>query len=237
MDRTDPQFACWHPAQGLSRLRDTFEQRGLVLLQGIASPAEFIGQLGQMGSVYHRQDEDRPGLSHIRPDRSIMARYHFDPEQTALEPHTDRCALAHPPRMLAIWVERQSRIGGTSLFVDGEALYADVAVHCPDIMSTLCRPGAIVYKSDDGDFVESSIFSLAGGRFSIRFKLDKMVYLAPDLAAVLPRFQETIRTSALNLRIASHEGYLIDNLRWLHGRTAFMGERSAWRLLIEELAG
>jgi len=41
-----------------------------------------------------------------------------------------------------------------------------------------------------------------------------------------------VRELSLIKRLRAGQGYLIDNLRWLHGRTYVVGTRSAYRLLL-----
>lgn len=46
----------------------------------------------------------------------------------------------------------------------------------------------------------------------------------PDLKAAALRYQQS-------LPLKPGQGYLLDNERWLHARTAFVGDRVHWRAL------
>jgi hypothetical protein len=113
-------------------------------------------------------------------------------------------------------------------------LFDEVSAQIPAAIEALTRPRSVVFKSENG-LIEGSIFFLCGDNFSVRFRFDRMVYLSPDVASVMPRFLEIIKQFTIMKRLGSDEGYLLDNHRWLHGRTHFSGTRSAYRLLLDDV--
>jgi alpha-ketoglutarate-dependent taurine dioxygenase len=229
--------APWSPAQGVASLRKQFEQHGFVLFRGIGSAATFLELFSRLGRIYRHHDSLENGLTHVRSvamaqtDAADANRRGLT--QDGLTPHTDRSGIDHPPKLLAFWIERQSAVGGASLFVDGHQLFDEVSAKSPAAIEALTRPKSVVFKSEKG-LLESSIFDLREEELRIRFRFDRLVYMSPDVAAVVEDFMGLARDIALKLRLQSDEGYLIDNHRWLHGRTHFTGERSAYRLLLSE---
>lgn len=234
--QTSSSAYTWEPSQGKQRLRREFDRRGLILLKGIKNSEEFLLQLGSLGRIYHHYDSLPNGLTQIKHADDIETREntnHLGFTQEALIPHTDRSGLINPPKLLAFWIEHQSKIGGASLFVDGQQLFDEVSLQDPDAIKALTRPCSVIFKSEKG-LIEGSIFHLQEDNFFIRFRFDRLVYLSPDVASVMPRFLEVLKRCTIKKRLASDEGYLIDNHRWLHGRTHFSGARSAYRLLIND---
>jgi alpha-ketoglutarate-dependent taurine dioxygenase len=231
----------WDPAQGLRRLRHLFNDSGLVMLDGIQDSEHFLDSMKGLGNVHHHVDSLPNGLTHVRSathavDRSEAADLNrLGLTQDGLVPHTDRSSLPNPPRLLAFWIERQSSVGGSTLFVDGHRLFDDLSAREPAAIDVLMRPRSVVFKSEAG-LREGSLFAMNGDRLTVRFRLDRMVYMSPDVAAVVPTLMTLMRASTIKMRLAARQGYLIDNHRWLHGRTHFHGERSAFRLLLDEAA-
>jgi alpha-ketoglutarate-dependent taurine dioxygenase len=228
----------WDPSQGTQRLKKEFDHQGFILLKGIRNSEEFLGQLGNIGRIYHHHDSLPNGLTQIKhandfeEHNNAIDTNRLGLTQDGLVPHTDRSGLINPPKLLAFWIERQSKIGGASLFVDGQQLFDEVSIQDPAAIEALTRPRSVIFKSENG-LMEGSIFHLQNDDFSIRFRFDRMVYLSPDVASVMPRFLNIIKQFTVKKRLESDEGYLIDNHRWLHGRTHFTGERLAYRILLD----
>lgn len=232
-----PELHSWEPSQGIEKLSEEINQRGLVLIKNISKSEQFLVLFSSLGKIYHHADSFSNGLTHIKYDGESVSRSNaaevnkLGLTQGALVPHTDRSGIELPPRLLALWIERQSRIGGASIFADGQQIFEEISAHFPEAIEILSRPKSVVFKSESG-LIEGSIFQICGDEFFMRFRFDRMVYLSPDVAEVMPIFLETLRKCLVKIRLNSNEGYLIDNHKWLHGRTHYSGFRSAYRLLI-----
>src|SRR5690606_7963401 len=73
----------------------------------------------------------------------------------------------------------------------------------------------------------------AGGRWSIRLRLDGLARFSPRAQAHLPALIETVQACSTTMLLGPGEGVLLDNTRWLHGRRPFTGERALLRVLGE----
>lgn len=227
----------WEPAHGAAALADAFAACGLVLLRGITSPAAFRDAATTLGTIYQHPHATASGLTHVHctvPDRdraTAAAHNELGLTNTALTPHTDRAGMAEPPARMAFWLESQPGIGGVSTFVDGHRLIEELSAHDPAAVAALSRPGSVVFKSEAG-LSEGSILTARADRFLLRFRFDHLVYLAPDVAERMPRVIALIHQLTQKRALRAGEGYVLDNHRWLHGRTHFVGARSAYRLLL-----
>ncbi|MCW5256426.1 TauD/TfdA family dioxygenase [Verminephrobacter aporrectodeae] len=228
----------WQASEGISELRAAYRKHGLVMLRNIRSKLEFLNSLSEMGGVYHHPHAEASGLTHVQVVGSSSDHAHAADRNElgltgmALTPHSDRSSMTLPPEFLAFWIESQSCIGGASTFVDGHRLIEEMSAHEPEAVQVLTRPKSVVFKSEEG-LKESSVISLEGDEFLMRFRFDRMVYLSPDVAAVMPKFNALVRQLTMMINLTSGDGYLVNNHRWLHGRTHFAGARSAYRLLMK----
>lgn len=67
----------------------------------------------------------------------------------------------------------------------------------------------------------------------IRFRQDDLARFSPGVTAVLPELLEVIRTRTVRFKLRAGQGYVLQNGRWLHGRTGFTGRRRMHRILGE----
>ena len=229
------EIRSWHVNDNVDVLLDEFSAKGLVLLEGIDKPEVLLRTLSPLGTVYYHRDSLANGLTHVSESGDGLRSAGYDGKlgftQDGLIPHTDRSGAQVPPNILAFWIESQAAISGASLFVDGFVLFEEISYRFPAELAVLCRQNSAVFKSENGYF-ESSIFSVAGESLSIRFRFDQMIFLSPDAAKAVEVMLRVIRELSLVKRLSAGQGYLIDNMRWLHGRTHFVGARSAYRLLL-----
>jgi alpha-ketoglutarate-dependent taurine dioxygenase len=213
-----------------------------VLLRGLRDACHFSETLSTLGNVYRHPHSRSDGLTHLVSESDdfellqAAETNRLGMTESALTPHTDRSGMDDPPRLLGFWIESQSSVGGASTFVDGHRLIEDLSTHEPDSIRILTRPKSVIFRSEDG-LREGEIVELSGEKLRLRFRFDRMVYFAPDVAELIPRLNDLIREQAKLVRLRAGEGYLVDNHRWLHGRTHFSGRRSCYRILLrsEEL--
>jgi len=168
--------------------------------------------------------------------------------------HTDRSGWAKPPAILATALKTPATGGGgASLFVDGREVAQYIRVHEPALydMMVSTSPSHTSFKSDDGSFAarpiivrlqqdqdedqshESSESDEEGGMrdMIIRFRLDGGIRFSPAMLSMLPRLEDLICERAFGVELSAGQGYIVDNHRFLHGRTAFEGDREILRVL------
>lgn len=65
-----------------------------------------------------------------------------------------------------------------------------------------------------------------------RFRFDDSIQLSASLVVLFPRLFEILYRNAFAVELQQGQGYLLDNHRFLHGRTAFTGSRELLRALV-----
>ncbi|MFI5929602.1 TauD/TfdA family dioxygenase [Micromonospora sp. NPDC051543] len=145
----------------------------------------------------------------------------------ALSPHTDRSLHAQPPSVLATLMLTPAMAGGNATLVDGARVLAVVRQHAGDseiadlrLRTATGRPGPAV--------VEISV-----GHARIRYRDDRIAvpYSTDGRMDLVVAIRRLIAETAQTLHLGAGDGYLVHNHRFLHGRTAFTGDRSLARFL------
>lgn len=227
----------------VQRLRGRIGVDGLVVFSGIDSPARMLAAAAEVMRVIPHPDSDHRGLTTLtdlgpageQPNAAGFSR-------RGLAPHTDRSGVADPPPLLMTACARPAGSGGTCLLVDGQAVHEDLARAAPEALPALLRPGSALFGGAAGH-LGSVLVDLthppgtagpAGssrmGRRALRLRLDELVMFSTQAAAWLPVLRATIDRHTPALDLAAQQGYLLDNHRWLHGRTAYTGARILYRL-------
>ncbi|WP_444947438.1 TauD/TfdA family dioxygenase [Micromonospora ureilytica] len=144
-----------------------------------------------------------------------------------LLPHTDRSLHAQPPSVLATLMLAPARAGGSATLVDGSRVL------------TLVR-----HRAEDATIAELRLREAAGrsgpplveftpGHARIRYRDDRVAgpYSADGRTDLVAEFRRLIVDTTRSLHLGSGDGYLVHNHRFMHGRTAFTGDRSIVRFL------
>jgi alpha-ketoglutarate-dependent taurine dioxygenase len=65
----------------------------------------------------------------------------------------------------------------------------------------------------------------------MRFRHDDLARFSPAVISILPQLLELIHARTRRFTLNPGQGYILQNGRWLHGRTAFVGRRQMYRVL------
>ena len=217
-------------------LRERLGQSGLVFFEDIAE-ARLAATLSELGSVCAHPDADEQGTTTLQISRGRGAGPVQDGKlgltPGALFPHTDRSVMDAPPAILAFWCVSPARNGGLSTFVDGRRIYERLRRDRPDAIAILETPGHFLFRYGD-TFCSHSVFEpVPGGRRRLRFRRDNFFYATPSAWRHLERLLALIEENTIQLLLGAGQGYVVQNSRWLHGRTRFLGSRTCKRLLVE----
>jgi alpha-ketoglutarate-dependent taurine dioxygenase len=222
---------------GLEKLKSNLQDQGMVLFK--SENAEELLSIGSsLGSIHFHPDSDATGLTKIShkieyDDINASSKNKLGLTQGELIPHTDRSGVDFPPKYLIFWMEKQANIGGHSLLLDGHEFFEQLSTHGdPASIELLMRPKSVIFRNETS-FLESSFFCKVRDSLMVRFRLDHMVYTSPDVSNILENMVKKILTNSIKLKLQKGEGYILDNHRWLHGRTQFIGDRLAYRLLVD----
>ncbi len=191
------------------------------------------GVLSELGSIISHPDAGADGATAVEAGsgREPVREGRRGLSRQALFPHTDRSVASEPPALLAFWCEAPARHGGFSVFADGRRLHRRLACTRPDTLEALEASGRYLFRYDDAHTGRAVFETMGSGRRRLRYRKDDFLYAAPSAWAHLERFARLIEDNLITVKLGRGQGYIVQNTRWLHGRTAFIGARSCKRLL------
>lgn len=220
------------------RLRQSLATDGLALFSGLHGKERMLDVAAQFMEIVGHPDGNADGLTVLEdlgPAGDAPNGAGFSSRE--LLPHTDRSGTDEPPELLMTSCLRPGSRGGAAILVDGKAVHDDLARSSPGAVEALLRPGTAFFGGDGG--IRTSVFSdltsttrSAAGpvRRQIRLRLDDLALFTCDAAGHVSELRAALRRHARLVPLKSGEGYVLDNHRWLHGRTAFEGPRVLFRL-------
>lgn len=183
-----------------------------------------------LGTVRRHRDGSVDGATVIRPKpHHLSVGDAFT--RRGLPPHTDGSGIRLPPDLVLNQVIRAG-VGGDTTLVDGEAVLAAIARSDPATVRQLATP---MYMFGV-DRLRAPILSVHPVRktLCLRYRDDGLlVPLNIESRRAFHVLQMTIGEHLGRRPLTHGETYLIDNTRFLHGRTAFSGDRIVVRHLID----
>jgi hypothetical protein len=127
---------------------------------------------------------------------------------------------------------RSAGRGGDFVLVDGQAIHDELATTAPDALADLsAQRGA--YFGGAGGVVGNVFEAGTDGLVAMRLRRDELARFAPQTRRRLAVLAEVIDRHAVTVAAAAGCGYVVNNRRWLHGRTAFTGQRVMHRVLVD----
>lgn len=220
-----------HSTDDYRSICDDLRRSGLALIHGRGGGQELVRLGRQLGEIVPHRDSGDGGVTIIE-DRGAHQPGLDGFTQLALRPHTDRSSLVSPPALVITLCANESTTGGSALLVDGRAVYDEMATERASSIEVLSSARTVMFGGADGYL--GSIFSrLPTGRLAIRYRDDSMVRFSPRLTPHLGPLRHAIQRNIVRLPMNAGVGYVVDNLRWLHGREAYQGQRCILRILVD----
>lgn len=230
-------------AQAVDRLRCGVVDTGLVVFGGVRSTAIMLETATAVMQVVSHPDSGEHGVTTLLdrgPGRPQSNSAGFS--RRGLAPHTDRSGVPDPPALLMTVCVRPARAGGSCILVDGKAVHDDLVESAPDAVAALLAPRTVLFGGITGHAgsvltdLPPATGEASGGRRALRLRLDDLAMFTTAVAARVPVLCAAIERHTLTVDLAPGEGYLLDNHRWLHGRTSYEGMRIVRRLLGDPLS-
>ncbi|KAL4920936.1 hypothetical protein BDW62DRAFT_220372 [Aspergillus aurantiobrunneus] len=221
----DPVF---YPASEFQKILEAFHNDGIAFIEGCDE--DRLGQLAsQFGEIVKPRNEktNGTGISNIRFAPTLVGKGYSAEE---LVFHSDRSGWEQPPRILLSTLKSKSTEGGASLLADSVRILKDIKEQADGLYDLLASPKHASFCSDDGVFVPRPVFDEGSGLF--RFRFDDSIQLSASLAIRLPELFDIIYRNSFAVALQEGQGYLVDNHRFLHGRTSFTGSRELLRALV-----
>ncbi|MFI1868891.1 TauD/TfdA family dioxygenase [Streptomyces jumonjinensis] len=216
---------------GTRAVVDRLRTDGIATVGGLDSRTKVLAFAGQVMTLVPHRDSDADGLTTIQD----IGRRSLRPGLGGLgagelPAHTERSSVPWPPRLMLLVCQRPADRGGEVLLTDGRAVHAHLAEHAPEALEALALAGTAFYG--DGGGHTAQIFTRhPDGRISVRLRQDALAQFSPLVRRHLPDLTRAIGTVQRRVLLGAGQGYLIDNHRWLHARTAFTGRRVCLRAL------
>jgi hypothetical protein len=215
---------------GVHEVPAALAERGLALVDGLADSSDLLRLAESIGTVVPHRDSGADGITTIADLGSERLQSGFAGfSACALNPHTDRSGVDHPPVLLMTSCGQPAVTGGECVLIDGKAVYDDLAESEPDVLRALCAPRSVLFGGAAGHL--GSIFTAAeGGWIAVRLRLDDLAQFSPEVGRWLPTLRAAIDRHAMMIKLDIGQGYVLNNRRWLHGRRAFTGQRVIFRV-------
>jgi len=236
MDSTTP-FATFYlniaGAQTEEQVAYALARNGMVTFDSIQSTGELLHLCSQLGTIVKHRDADEVGLTRIvkwcdlQPTDGYRAFTSFH-----LTLHTDGSSTADPATLVILWCAQPAEEGGISLFVDGKQIYQVLEREYPHVLQALTAPNSALFAGSEVPQYSSVFSTLADGTICLRFRYDSLGYYAAPVCSALPTFLALLDQHTISFTLQKRQGYILQNGRWLHGRTAFRGVREMYRVLV-----
>lgn len=221
-------------AKNKLQIKKNLEKNGLCIINDLNTINDFKNVSVSLGDVYNHRDSLSSGITKIAHTDSGNAGRGFSGfTNGSLEFHTDRSCLEKPPTLMMLYAERNSHIGGYSRLVDGKHLIE--SLNKRDDYSTLdflASPGHAIYSDAELTYKGSLLYKRDNGKYGLRFRCDGNGYYSYQDFEKVKKVIEACRDIEHSFILPELHALVIDNERWLHGRTSFEGERSMLRLLV-----
>jgi alpha-ketoglutarate-dependent taurine dioxygenase len=225
-----PDFPDLNEPAGLRQAIGKLREDGLATFSGVSDRAVLREVAGRLLRVYAHPDCGPDGVTAVtgRGDDHRPGLAGFTSAE--LRPHTDRSGVPEPPLVVMLACVVPAEHGGESLMVDANRLYGALGAEDEEALRALSRPRSALFGGAGGYL--GAIFERdAEGHVSVRLRLDELSRFSPDAARVIPRLVALAEEHTLVLPLRAGQGYILNNARWLHGRTRFSGTRTMLRIL------
>lgn len=218
----------------MTHFRKRLDDTGVVFFRNAPmNRATFLDVCKQFGEI-SMEGSTVDGLSQISFDVTHAGRTGGKGySRAALFPHTDRSGMPYPPKILVNAVMKRAAAGGASTLVSGDKLVSVLGADYSNLLEVLCRKDVAVFRRADSVQMAPIIDRDDPKKIKIRFRYDDGLYISKFLEPYLPVLLQVIESIMEESSFDDGEGYIIDNHRVLHGRSAFSGHREAWRVLIK----
>ncbi|WP_406237714.1 TauD/TfdA family dioxygenase [Nocardia sp. NBC_01009] len=206
---------------------------GFARFDRISTRAQLVTLGASLGRIVAHRDSDDDGVTTLQDRGGLAKKIGYEGFGTsALAPHTDRSGVTEPPALLLVVCGRKSSSGGECVAIDGRGVYIDLATNDPESAHALTMPRTALFGGAAG-YLGSIFEHVQGGRIRVRYRNDGLVKYSPEIMRFLPVLTAAIKRHTTHFALEPGQGYVLHNHRWLHGRTAFTGDRVMYRLSLE----
>jgi alpha-ketoglutarate-dependent taurine dioxygenase len=219
----------------VSKITEQFRLNGFAFVQGVEHRDLFIQLLSSFGEIFRHPDAAPDGVTELKPDAQKaqnLGAAGFNRHK--LELHTDRSNIKHPPQIIAMLYRKNTGIGDDAIFVDGAELYRLLRENHPATFRWARSANAVAFNDGRSEY-SGPIFDDANDKtVRLRFRADDFGFFPLPHFPELQTFLRCAHSLAKVHRPADNDVVILDNTRWLHGRTQYEGSREVWRILVDQ---
>lgn len=214
---------------------------GLATFENISNKQQFVEFARKFGAIIEsrHKDEYQGTLITHRTDLDQRTGY-LGLTDKELSFHTDRSSVQYPPLLLLMYSIKPAPAGGFSKLLDGKRLYETLSDQHPDLLKKLLDPNAVIFRESNStqdkdvkQYIGPIFLEGENGIISVRFRYDHLGYFHASIVPELKNLLEIMEELDISFRLEQGQGYIVNNARCLHARTAFSGDRQMYRLHVE----
>lgn len=215
-------------------IKKNLQKTGAVKVKKLLNDKHALTLAKSLGNIVHNSNANEYGIVKLMPLKCVPPqKNHTGFTKSSLYPHTDRSPLEKPPNLIFLWCKiPENKNGGIPVLVDCKSLAKDFSKNDPKSFNNLMIPGTTTFndgiKSYKGAIFEKSIEKY----ITVRFRHDSCVFFNGEILDSVLCFMKYIEKHSIFLKLSHDEGYIIQNNRWLHGRTSFNTNRLVCRIHI-----
>ncbi len=203
---------------------------GLALIDNVTTRADLLRLAQSIALTIPHRDSDSDGVTTLTdPGEAAVPSGFAGFSASALTPHTDCSGTVSPPALLMMNCSMTATSGGQCVLVDGQAVHDHLTESEPEAIGAFRAQRSVLFGGASGHLC-SILTDVGGGRVVLRLRLDELARFSPEVTRWLPALRTAIERHAVEFDLAVGQGYILDNHRWLHGRTAFTGRRVVHRI-------
>jgi hypothetical protein len=205
--------------------------QGFALVPNLGDLSDATDLARRLGTVRPHRDANATGATIISAERpsDISAGQAFTRE--AMPPHTDGSGVPEPATIIVNVMLSPASRGGSAVLVDGQGVLEDLAREAPDALATLQDPTLFSFGAAR---LHAAVVDVNRyGRLTLRWRADGALEIAPAARQATSVFGALMLRHARLLALRAGDAYVLDNTRWLHGRSAYSGQRTVARLLVD----
>ena len=113
--------------------------------------------------------------------------------------------------------------------MDGQQVIDAIKAEHESLYELMSNAKYSSFRGDDGTFQPRPLYS--EDSLILRFRFDDGIQLSVSLIASFPELRQIIYEHAFAVALRPGQSYIVDNHRFLHGRTSFSGSRELLRVL------
>lgn len=212
---------------------NNLKEKGMILIKNVFSSTDARDIATRLGSIIGNIDADNSGITEIsnkRVGNNKKNSIAFTTQRLNL--HTDRSPLETPPNLIMNWICVKNCTGGQAILVDGYKIFEEIKLKHKDILNILMNPEIACFTDGIDTFTGPIFYTDSSNKLSVRFRYDQCSFFKLEAKKSIVLFQKIAEKLAHIIDFNIGSGYIINNNRWLHGRSHFEGSRMIRRIHI-----